>query len=166
MEEFDPNEIDFYVVMAEQARKGDRESAVSMLEEFSTWKDAPQEPPLVTFVASCIEAWRLTGFDPKCAAECFHIKRDSARPESWKIRQKHFKALRAYFLMRGRGKGYEEAKKIAASVAHLGVSSINKLLENTDEAETKRWCVLMTIENRRVRGRCITPPRKTYQLSR
>lgn len=166
MDDLDQNELVFYACMVEQARKGDRGSAVFLLEEFSTWKVAPQEPPLVTFIASCVEAWRLTDFDPKRAAECFHIKRDKERPESWKIRQKHFKALRAYFLMRGRGKGYEEAKKIAARVAHLSPSSINKLLENTDEAEFMRSCALEVIENRRVRERCINPPRKRYQRSR
>lgn len=168
------DEKEWYAAMIEQARNGDRESGIGLLSDFVALGKEQDASPLVAYVATCIAEWLASDCSPQLAAKAFNVPKPSHRSPSKAIIRKHLKALRAYYLMRGRGVGYEAAKAIAASTAKLSLSAINKLLEQPRDEDgfplggltLEQAAALYAIENKRVRERCLNPPRKSYQRTR
>lgn len=120
----------FYALLIEQAENGDRDDATSLLNEFVQFSRNGEEvpAPLVAYLGQCIAAWLHSGCRPKQATKAFNVQRPAYRDKS-DDKSRHIKALRVYYLMRGRRKGRDEAIKLAAGNVALSESSIRKLLE-------------------------------------
>jgi hypothetical protein len=120
----------FYTVLIEQAKNGDRDDAISLLKEFVQFSRNGEEvpAPLVAYLGQCIAAWLHSECSPEQAAKAFNVQRPAYREKS-DDKSRHIKALRVYYLMRGRRKGRNEAISLAAGNVGLSESSIRKLLE-------------------------------------
>jgi hypothetical protein len=119
----------FYTRLIEQGQNGDRDDAISLLKEFVQFSRNGEEipAPLVAYLGQCIAAWLHSECSPEQAAKAFNDQRPAYRDKS-DDKSRHIKALRAYYLMRGRRKGRDEAISLAAGNVGLSESSIRKLL--------------------------------------
>jgi hypothetical protein len=161
-------ELDFDSLLVKEAKNGNRSSAIRVLSELADSDPrASLSPTLLSHLFECLRTWRDLEFDSRSAAIAFHIIRPKHRPkDSPFIRAKRTRALRCYFLMRGRGKGRSEAVRIAAISSNLSESSIERLLEHEAGFLTvERAAALLQIP-KRLRNRCLAPPRKKYQRTR
>ena len=155
----------FYSGLIKQAREGDTGDAEILLKEFVSLENERHESPLIDYIASCLSAWIDAGLDPKSAADCFNVKRDNSRPKEWRITERHIDGFRAYYLMRGRGKGYDAAIEEGRKKAGISFNAFKKLLDNkSDDIDTQRETAKLLIrqKNRKVYARCMDPPRKRY----
>jgi hypothetical protein len=120
----------FYTLLIEQAKNGDRNDAISLLKEFVQFSLNGEEvpAPLVAYLGQCIAAWLHSECSPEQATRAFNVHRPAHRDKS-DDKSRHVKALRVYYLMRGRRKGRDEAIRLAAGNVGLSESSITKLLE-------------------------------------
>jgi hypothetical protein len=150
-----PDMDSFYRRLIEQAKGGDRDDALALLREFalSVLHTDEVAAPLMMYVAQSISDWLASECDPKQAAKAFNVQRPRHRPMSGttaqKIAHKHIKAWRTYYLMRARGKGYDEAKYIAASNAGLSISMVKKLVEGSLDTELSKEERTVTVWNTR-----------------
>lgn len=160
--------LDWDALLIEEARNGDRDSAVSLLREVAgTDPRAGIKTLVLGYLSECISNWMKWDFDPERAAEAFNVQRVASRPaDNVAIRQKHIRALRTYYLMRGRRKGFEQAKDIAARASNLSRSSIDKLLAPSEGGLSVEQAAALLGIPKRLRSRCLNPPRKRYQRSR
>lgn len=115
----------YYKLLAKQATAGDRDSAVELLREFSR---PGADPEVIAYVAQCVAGWTAKGCDSEATATAFNLTR-AGRPGDPRIQSRRIKAMLVYLLLRGEGKGYSEAIRRAAAVAHLSKSSVRKLAD-------------------------------------
>ena len=156
----------FYRRLIKQAEGGERYDALSLLKDFVQFKNAKEVPaPLLAYIQKCISVWLNVDCDPKESAFAFNVQRPAHRDNADHIAYKHIKALRAYYLMRGRRKGREEAVRLAANNVALSESAIKKLLEapSGGGSTIEQEAALFTFKNIAVKKRCLNPPRKRYQ---
>jgi hypothetical protein len=153
------NETDFYTSLVLQARNGDRTSALNLLDAFV---ESSAEDVVILYVKACLTDWINSDCDPLQSGGCFNVARPDHRPVNDVIGIKHSHAMRAYILMRGRGKGREKAIEIAATVSNLSESSVKKLLEKSSGKRlgSAHAAALIAIVDDRVRWRCRYPQRK------
>ena len=120
----------FYTLLIEQAKNGDRDDAISLLKEFVQFSRNGEEvpAPLVAYLGQCIAAWLHSKCSPEQTAKAFNVQRPAHRDKS-DDKSRHIKALRVYYLMRGRRQGRDAAIRLAAGNVGLSESSIRKLLE-------------------------------------
>lgn len=141
----------YYRALIRQARAGDRDSAMEFLREFaSTGARAPAEA--AAYLGECIARWSDAEFRGTNAPRAFNIAK-VGRPEDAEILERHIRALRAYFLLRGRHSGHDEAIHRAAQTVPFTESSMRKLVEET-EHDTKREAALWLVKANAVRRRC------------
>ena len=155
----------FYVGLIKQAREGNTDDAAILLKEFVSLENERHESPLIDYIASCLGVWIDTGLDPNSAADCFNVSRANHRPQEWRIAERHIDGFRAYYLMRGRGKGRDPAIKIGGIKAGISFKAFKKLLEDkSDDIDTRRETAkyLIRQKNRKVFERCMNPPRKRH----
>jgi hypothetical protein len=158
-------DADFDAILIEEAKSGNRNSAVQLLTEVSTTEPrAGLTPTILAYLSECIRKWAASDFAAAAAASAFNVQRPKHRPnDDHAIKMKHVTALKVYYLMRGRRKGREEAIRIAAEHQCTSESTIKRLLEqcrgglSVEEGEA-----LLSI-HRRVRRRCMNPTRKAYR---
>jgi hypothetical protein len=161
-------ELDFDALLVQEAKNGNRSSAIRVLSELADSDPRTSlSPTLLSYLFECLRSWRDLEFDARGAAIAFHVIRPKHRPnDSPFILAKRIRALRCYLLMRGRGKGRNEAVRIAAISSNLSESSIKQLLEREAGFLTvERAAALLQIP-KRLRNRCLAPPRKKHQRTR
>ena len=167
---------DWFSNSVKQARNGDREMAEGLIREFAQLANDPDvfDPvggvpkPLIQHIAACLADWQKRKYTD--AATWFFVDRPSHAPE--KTTGQHVSAMRAYLLLRARGKGTEDARLGAANYSKLSDGQVRHLLAK-DKAPQPDWfkdraigaveaAALMCI-NKRLHKRVLDPPRKKYQ---
>lgn len=145
-----------------------RRKAIKVLEyaaDFSDEREWPKE--LRKYLADCIDIWLETNCDPKKSAIAFNVQRPAHRIKSNndKYVKEKMRAVRAFYLMKGRKKGYDYAIEAGMRVSKLSKSTVKGLVKNPLEtlegAATFLW---MREKNLAVANRCfLKPHRKKYK---
>lgn len=161
----DADAFDFDAALILEAKSSNRAAAVQILREIGSMDPrSGLSTAVMAYLSECLKTWAESDFDPKEAARAFHVQRPKQRPpDSNSIKARHIRALRIYYLMRGRRKGREQAIQIAADAVHLSLQSIIRLLEAAGGGLTVEQGAALLQISKRVRGRCLNPPRKRYQ---
>jgi hypothetical protein len=172
MSDSDPNATPFFSFDAQlirQAKAGDRESGLALLREFSHY-DSTQSggfsPEFLGYFAECFRTWLSSDCNAREAPRAFGVARQPHREVSDAAQQKQMRALRVYYLMRGRGKGIDEAIRLAAKNAHVSESAMRQYVAPESGGLTVAQGAALLRIQARVRKRCQAPPRKQYQRSR
>jgi hypothetical protein len=118
----------FYRSAIDTARAGDPDAAMMVFDFFV--QDSPYPTPeVVAFVAQCLSAWKDADYDADAAPRCFHTA-GGGQQERWdRTKEKHERALAAYFLLRGLGVSRLAAADRAAQQERLRADSILALLK-------------------------------------
>lgn len=172
----------FLALWVKQARadvQDSRDAGVVLLRRFVEAQANDVDQLLISYLQDCVKAWLGSDCNPRAAPKSFHVEQPSHRPHDPRIRLKHIRAIRCYHLLRGRGKGRDDAIVCAAKCANVSERTIKKLLAEIDAApmgfdeeasptQLINASVLAVIgaRSQKVLARCLNPPRKRYQLSR
>lgn len=160
----------------EQARGGDRESADGLLANFAHLAENPGAydsvggvpTEFLQYIATCIADWRKRNY--RDAETWFFVDRPSNAPE--KTTEQHVSAMRAYLLLRARGKGTEAARRGAADHSKLSDGQVRHPLakDKAPQPDCFKGRAIGVVEaaalmciNRRLHKRVRDPPRKKYQ---
>jgi hypothetical protein len=157
-----------------------RESAIALLRYFVQAKKGSVPPMLGAYLQDCVKAWLDKDCDPRSSAASFNVERSAHRPKDHHdVRDGRVRALRCYYLLRGRHCGREAAITGAAKYADVTESTIKKLLEGVAKSpqgvdgelssiQLLNASVLAGIEvrNPAVLRRCLHPRSKRYHRSR
>ena len=150
------DELDeFYRLLIRQAQAGDMDAAESLLREFSQQR-AKVHPMVIEYVASCAETWLQAGLSTGESAKAFNVQRPAHRSaEDPDMRGRYIRALRCYFLLRGRGRLAKQALFTAAEHCQRSASAFRKIVERP-EYDTLREAALWIIaeKNLKVAKRC------------
>jgi len=168
-----------YQSLVAQAHNGDRNSADGLLAVFSELAKNPSifdgvggiPTPLLQHVAACIADWRKRNYED--AATWFLVNRPAHSPDQ--TSGAHVAAMRAYLLVRARGKGTAAAKVSAANYSGLTEGQVRHLIDKDKPPKTNwyagraiggiEFAALFQI-NQRLHERVLNPPRKKYQKTR
>lgn len=168
-----------------QARSGDRAMAEGLIREFAQLAKSPHTfdavggvpMPLVQYIARCLADWQSQ--DYKDAEHHFFVNRPANAPDQ--TGSQHVRAMRAYLLLRARGKGVESARSGAAAASGLSEDQVRHMLAKDKPEKPPTTATGQPLFGRgigiveaaalccipkRLRERVRNPPRKKYQRSR
>ena len=162
-----------------QAQGGDRQMAEHLISAFAALAADPHvfdhvggvPSALTKYIATCLADWQKRNF--RDAETWFHVAKEAHAPDQ--TSGQHVGAMRAFLLLRGRGKGVQLAYAGAAAYSGLTEDQVIYLIQS-DKPERAAWfdgralgiveaAALMGI-NKRLHNLVLNPPRKKYQRSR
>lgn len=159
---------DVFEDLIKQARRGDRESADSLLKEFASIAakpgafDAVGGVPanLLQYVATCVADWRKRSY--RDAETWFNVGRPDHRPAR-PVTAAHIVAMRVYMVLRARGYGRDGALTGAVAYSKLTEDQVRYVVESHPERDVL-IAVVSLLVTRRLRSILKRPPpRKKYQ---